>query len=86
MRQLQIFQKVEYGGGPSVKKGVLKETILVHPTMPQIFAGKPYSTFYNIRDLLICIYVYIMYTLAVFIVQAISVHRLVLLFLAPQVL
>ena len=30
-----------------------QEIILVHPTRRQIFAGKPYSTFCNIRDLLI---------------------------------
>ena len=30
-----------------------QETILVHSTRRQIFAGKPYSTFYNIWDLLI---------------------------------
>ena len=30
-----------------------QEIILVHPTRHQIFAGKPYSTFHNIWDLLI---------------------------------
>ena len=30
------------------------ETILVHPTRRQIFAGKPDSTSYNICDLLVC--------------------------------
>ena len=30
-----------------------QEIILVHPTRRQIFAGKPYSTFWNIWDLLI---------------------------------
>ena len=30
-----------------------QETILVHPTRPQVFAGKSDSTFYNILDLLL---------------------------------
>ena len=30
-----------------------QQTILVHPTRCQIFAGKPYSTFWNTWDLLI---------------------------------
>ena len=30
-----------------------QELILVHPTRRQIFAGKPYSTFWNIWDLLV---------------------------------
>ena len=43
MTRLLLFQKVESNGGP-IKKMVL-ETILVHPTRRQIFAGQLDSIF-----------------------------------------
>ena len=61
MTHSQMLGKVEYGGGP-IFKVVLQiwkamalsynlgyqESISVHSTRRQIFAGKPYSTFPNI--------------------------------------